>query len=306
MSTLYLNHNILINQVNYQKVLEKLIEIAKINKIITDMGYKQHIYSDIWSIQILNTTLSQLIYKLDDRDEVTIAILALINCGPYYFRDDEVKIVNIIPPVENESFSEELLNICFKDKQELIHSISDENQLTDIKYLIRDESEEHEVNNLIGLDGINTFFKDKFVPNKIEDVITQINKEQQNIVFLDSARKSAEMHDFMGRFIDVYKAINALNGELELIKKGINTFERQQSFTQITGFEISAESDRTMRNRKYKREREFLIQNRGVEIFEWHIKIGNKTRIHYFIDVINDIIYVGHCGKHLGTATYNS
>jgi hypothetical protein len=45
--------------------------------------------------------------------------------------------------------------------------------------------------------------------------------------------------------------------------------------------------------------RKYNIPTLGKKIFEWHIKIGIKTRVHFFIDKDNSKIYIGHCGEHL-------
>jgi len=45
---------------------------------------------------------------------------------------------------------------------------------------------------------------------------------------------------------------------------------------------------------------------KGNVLFEWHIKIGSETRIHFFIDKEEKKVYIGHCGKHLPIPSYKS
>lgn len=57
---------------------------------------------------------------------------------------------------------------------------------------------------------------------------------------------------------------------------------------------------------KFRRKRELNIPSKGKRLFEWHIKIGRTTRIHYYVDEEDEKVYIGYCGCHLGIPSYNS
>jgi hypothetical protein len=66
------------------------------------------------------------------------------------------------------------------------------------------------------------------------------------------------------------------------------------------------ESPEVLQNPRYRKHREFIIGSKGKALFDWHIKIGNETRIHFYIDREAKKIYIGHCGKHLPVPSYKS
>jgi len=90
------------------------------------------------------------------------------------------------------------------------------------------------------------------------------------------------------------------------VLEGVSDEVRTKVFFEETGFEISRESDMTLKVRRYRAEREFIVPGLGKQLFEWHVKIGRTIRIHFFIDRDNQKVYIGHCGRHLGTVSYNS
>lgn len=306
MGVFYLNHNILEFQITEQTLKEKIIEIIKVNHFLSSQSYNMYVYSNLWDITVLNQTLRSYLYKIS-KDEAIVFLLAFINAGPFYYDDGTATQLRINPSINGESFAKKILEICFKDKHSLIMSISDEIHLVNQLYEVSTGTFTHKIENHIGMEGISTYFENNFVPVNSKDIFRKVEEQYNDIVILDSAKKSAEQHNFMGRFNEIYKAIIALKDvELSLLSEGASIADRKKLFYENTGFEISPETDKTLKTPKYRREREFIIPEAGKVLFEWHIKIGNSTRIHYYIDKQNYKIYIGHCGKHLGTSSYNS
>jgi hypothetical protein len=142
--------------------------------------------------------------------------------------------------------------------------------------------------------------------HSIDDVFREVTRSHPSIEILPGTGKSAGRHNFKGAFHDVYKTVTALEKELSLLLEGVPDQQRMERFLQHTGFEISGESPEVLQNSKYRRYREFVIGSKGKMLFEWHIKIGNETRVHFFIDKEAKKIYIGHCGKHLPIPSYKS
>lgn len=65
---------------------------------------------------------------------------------------------------------------------------------------------------------------------------------------------------------------------------------------------ISPESDGTIN--KYGNERTFQLPDGNSQLFDLHIKMGDK-RIHFFPDNDKKIIYIGYIGEHLPIASEN-
>ncbi|KGA84645.1 hypothetical protein KQ41_02375 [Lysinibacillus fusiformis] len=307
MGIFYLNHNVLELQRSDQNLITKLKEITKINQYLDSQSFNMYVYSNLWNIPVLGGTLKSFLYRAN-RDEVSVVLLTLMNTGPFYYENSVVANLTITPNINGvSSFANKLLEICFKDKHSLVTSISDETYLINRSYEVSSGIITHEIVNHIGIEDLTTYFEQQFNPINIKDVFEKIEEQNYNIVILEDAKKSAQQHNFLGRFIEIYKVIIALEDiELSMLREGVPAAERKKIFFEQTGFEISSESDKTLNIRKYKREREFIIPVAGKVLFDWHIKIGNSTRIHYYIDKQNYKIYIGHCGKHLGTASYNS
>lgn len=137
-------------------------------------------------------------------------------------------------------------------------------------------------------------------------VFREIARSHPAIEILPAAGKSARRHNFKGAFHDVYKTVAALEKELGLFQERIPDPQRMEQFLRHTGFEISGESPEVLQNSRYRKHREFVIGSKGKSLFDWHIKIGNETRIHFYIDREAKKIYIGHCGKHLPVPSYRS
>ncbi|MGE5341761.1 MAG: hypothetical protein ACM3SY_09805 [Candidatus Omnitrophota bacterium] len=174
------------------------------------------------------------------------------------------------------------------------------------KYTLSSENRSQDILNLIGHEKLLRYFENRLTFNCIDEVFRKITEENPSIEILDSAWKSGKRHHFKGAFVDVYKTICALKSEMDLLLAGVSEIQRIETYLQQTGFEISGETNKTLENPKYRKYREFNIGSKGRVLFEWHIKIGNEIRIHYYIDKENKKIYIGHCGKHLPVPSFHS
>jgi hypothetical protein len=306
MSIFYLNHNIFESQKTVEELRNKLKETINIFHYLTKNNLRMHVYSNLWDITVLGETFRAYLYKLN-RDEVNLLILSLINTGPFYYEEMEESQIVINPNIPVRNFAAKLLEICFKDKHDLILSINGEPDLYHRIYELIKDHNSYRVENYIGLDDVKVYIESNLIPQNISQVFKNISQYSTNILILDSAIKASRQHNFQGKFKEVLNVITALEEvELPLLKEGVNDEERKRIFYESTGFEISKESEKTLKVKKYRNEREFFISGIGQVLFEWHIKIGLSTRIHYYIDKENSKIYVGHCGRHLGTVSYNS
>lgn len=307
MSIFYLNHNELEGIMDEEAVKTKLKEILNLFTLLNQEQLQMLVYSNFWDTRVLGKTLRSFLYNTQNRKEAKIFILGLINTGPFYYKENQQLNLLIQPEVPTDSFVTKLLSICFKDKHPLVLSLESEKHLKEKNYSISERHIFHEVNNYIGIEELKKYIGSIDNPVNITEVFETIQQKREKIILLDKSFKSARSHDFQKRFIDVLRALIALEEiELKLILEGVSEEQRIKLFFEYTGLEISKESSQTLRIPRYRREREITLPNIGTVLFEWHVKIGNTTRIHYFIDKEEQKVYIGHCGRHLGTASYNS
>lgn len=303
MEKLYFNHSALINS-SEQAVIACIVEIAAIKDILGSIPL--FVSDDFWGLHIQSGTLFSFLTKQGNRDKAIVLILALMNNGPHFHRPVLVPHLMIIPEVSQGCFAFDLMHTCFKDNQEHILSLLNEKILTHKKYTLSTKKLSLDIINLIGREKVLRYLENRLVFNSIEEVFQEIIKVNPSIKILESAWKSAKKHNFKGALFDVYKTICTLTSEMALLIDGIPEPQRIESFLKQTGFEISGETKKTLENPKYRERREFIIESKGKVLFEWHIKIGNEIRIHYFIDKENKKIYIAHCGSHLPVPSFRS
>lgn len=310
MSIFYLNHCIISSQKTVNSVKEKLDELISIQEHIKSKNAHLYIYSEFWNADLLDESISlnKFISEYYDTFTAITIIYPLVNSGPFY--DSIIENINIVvsPEVEMLNFVKKLFDACISDKQQLIASLSCENELIHSEYDITLNSNENvKLKNYLGKNQIDTYFNEDILFYDIESVIIDLDSILKRTEIMSTAKKSAKRYNFQGRHNDIHRAISALeNVELPLVIEGVNEEERNLCFYKSTGFEISKESVSTMSVTKYRRERKFVIDDGKTELFEWHIKVGRNIRIHYFVDKDKEKVYVGHCGKHLGTVSHNS
>jgi len=69
-------------------------------------------------------------------------------------------------------------------------------------------------------------------------------------------------------------------------------------------FEWSPESESTRSNRKLMQSRVFRMPQGGTAVFERHVRISARHRIHFIEDHANRTFVIGHIGDHLPTTRY--
>ena len=185
------------------------------------------------------------------------------------------------------------LQVCGQTFNQYIHTLSDRDIVEVITraiyngpYFNKQEAKEEEV--------------------QITPSISKVKREAQDLLYTCYID---QQENILSLAKEVYNGIVGLYEiELQNLLDGKNDKTRTKMFEESTGLEISKESEKTMNIKRYKEQRYYKIPDTGaVENFEWHIKIdGTHNRIHYFIDQKEKKVYIGHCGKHLDTADYNS
>lgn len=303
MKKIYFNHGILIGSVD-SAVMASIVEIAAIKEILGSVSLC--VSEDFWNLRIQSGTLFSFLTKHGNRDKAIVLILMMMNNGPHFHRLALNEHLVIIPGISQRCFAFELMHTCFNDKQEHVLSLVDEKILNHKQYTLSAGSRSQDIFNLIGKEEVLRYLENQLVFNSIEEVFQEITKVNPSIEILESAWKSARKHNFKGAFFDVYKTICTLKSEMALLIDGKPEPQRIESFCQQTGFEISGETKKTLENPRYRERREFIIESKGKVLFDWHIKIGNEIRIHYFIDKENKKIYIGHCGSHLPVPSFRS
>lgn len=307
--TLYFNHSSIENA-SMEEVRSYLEEIIKLRAKTIEEDESICFYQDFWDVKFCGNNLRNYLCSMKDKDPVKGIISSVMN-GPYYYNNVETNEILSEPHVNKEEFSNLLFNLCFKDDQHKLLSLKGERSLKERQYIINhyiDAEVNFEVFNYIGENGLEELFLRRCNFKTVNEVFDDLQKKYDCLIILDSAKKSAKKHDFRGCYSDIHEAIGKLiEIELPMLLVGENDEVRKRKFHSGCGMEISKETSETLAVDRYRKEREFIIPEVGKVLCQWHIKLhGNKTRIHYHIDKDNKKVYIAHCGKHLGTASYKS
>lgn len=285
-----------------------LNEIVSIKSHVRKNKEQLLFYQNFWNMDFCRVNIKDYIFKMKNRECAKEIINSVMN-GPYYYDCALTEDVIINPKVDKDCFGNMLLGICLNDGQDKIISLREEKDLCSQCYkMLKNNGRAASIQNLIGYETINEYFENKITFKTIGDVFDRMEADFKNVIILEEAKKSAKKHDFRNCYGDVYNGISALIAvELPLIIEGKSDEVRKKKFLETCKLEISRESEETLNIERYRKEREFVIPKLGKVLFEWHIKVdGSNTRIHYYIDKKKRKIYIGHCGRHLGTAGYKS
>ncbi|TNJ64016.1 hypothetical protein FE784_22140 [Paenibacillus hemerocallicola] len=308
MTDLYFNHSFLIGS-DAADIQSGLKEIAALTDCVRKEGASLRFYEMLWQTQLVDgQSLLQYLYRLPKSEDLKL-VMGYVDQGPH-FKDRPIAAnLTIVPDVPADTYANKLLHICFADKCEGVVSPASERVLSNRVYSLSTSVDTMDVWNMIGVEAVRAILRRLNRFTKIEEVLSDIEgRDSGQLNILDSAKKSAKRHDFLGRFRQVHEALLALERiELQNVLAGMEEVERIRIFRQATGLEISKESPETLKDSYYRKQRQFMIPGgTEKELFEWHVKIGNHIRIHYFVDKQHRTIYVGHCGKHLDVASYRS
>lgn len=287
------------------KVEEILLEMIQLIDVMRKKQATFYVVQNFWSLQVFGKTMQQYLYEQQNIDKQLVIIMAIMDSGPYFewIEDlDRYPKLFCSPEIQNRSFEYPFLYTCYLEQQKLIISHKEPYFLVNEQYDVFVDGQSFSVQNLLGVEGVLQYYDECSPLMSIADVFEKVENEFLDIVILPSAKKSAARHHFKSQFAEVYSVLMNLH-HLVLDDKQAMT---EQNFYERTGFKISDESDATLQVRRLRQEGEFVIPGLGKKLFSWHIKIGNEIRIHYYIDRSNNKIYIGHCGAHLGTVSYNS
>ncbi len=115
---------------------------------------------------------------------------------------------------------------------------------------------------------------------------------------------------------NAYTSASNINGSspervytvLEILAKVGDSYFQQTTNNSIVyllneeGVRCSGESSQTMD--RYGNERVFHHRGKSSQM-KMHLKVGRNLRIYFDIDIENQKIMIGYCGKHLRTVTDN-
>jgi len=213
---------------------------------------------------------------------------------------------NLKYPIDNLYFKNDsnktqyltwFLNLCKNNNQNLFLSLSNDNLFNEEQYNVEDFL----IDNYKNIEKFKEYCDSIPKFSSIINVVDYINHNYQNkIQFLSTAKKSSRQ--ISNDNITCVQICKALESLINIILPHGNNLPKNiiDKFEQESGFKISKESEQTINNSFCRDKRTFYILNEPY-IFDNHIKIDDKIRIHYYIKDGN--IYIGHCGKHLPTAT---
>jgi hypothetical protein len=107
------------------------------------------------------------------------------------------------------------------------------------------------------------------------------------------------------------QSLGAENPILQLIKNRLSELEdyckgwTDEAFEPKSLRNVSPESQVTLQNSKYSKERTFLCPDGKERVFSWHAKLSFGWRIYFFPNEQRKMI-VGYVGCHLRTAKYSN
>lgn len=214
---------------------------------------------------------------------------------------------NIIPSTDNYYFVE-LMSLCYRDLNELILSLKNEDEFLSDKYQINKNSEIFEVNNIIGKNELEQYCLYNPAPESVSEVFEKAENEFKHIKFTEKAFTTVQSRaDILKQFglsnlLDIFRALEEIVYPFFCRNSSLTQKQIQNEFKRKTKIEYSDESETTMQ--KYGYQREVLINGKKVKM-RYHIKIKTDVRIYFKYIEEEDCIYIGHSGQHLDVAKRN-
>lgn len=292
----YFNENYLIKSEEHRSI--NLKEIKEIYDLLEGNNSKIYIKEDFDYSKV--ATKTEYIIALSILKK--FKILSYENC-------DILDTNDIYPCIYNDRFIE-LISLCFNNKNDKIISNSYEDEVIHNEYEI-DINEEHKrIINLVGIDKVKKFLMLNPTPQNISEVFERISNQFSHIKFTDISYKTAnsrwEIYTQFGleRLVEIFEVLEILvypflkGDNIGCTEKDIiSEFKKQTN-----GVEFSRESNATMKNKNYAKQRTITINGREIKM-SYHIKVSDN-RIYFEYDKFNNCIYIGHCGGHLYTVKY--
>lgn len=116
---------------------------------------------------------------------------------------------------------------------------------------------------------------------------------------------------FCDAVTDQLQSLGAEDRILQLVKNRLSELEDYCKSWSDEAFEpkslrnVSPESQVTLQNPKYSKERTFLCPDGQQKVFSWHVKLSFGWRIYFFPNEQKKMI-IGYVGCHLRTAKYSN
>lgn len=298
MDYIYFNHRGLedSDEDNLQILLQ---EMSNKISICRDNNLTVGFYKEIYNIPLINFNSTFINYICSNdkyRDFCTLIIKYIdeniiypcVNCENLY--------------KENLDFRQWFLNVCVQDNISSFISLSNDIILNEVLYTESKKS----ISNYIDIDSLKNFINSKTnYYASITKVFNDIaDKYSDKITILPSARSSANQISSNSKaYNNIYCAMEGLVTIILPTNNNTLTKEISDNYYKNTSFKISKESQKTANLPRCRRRRTFTIDGNSY-LFLNHVKIGNDIRIHYYI--LDNKLYIGHCGKHLPTSTSRS
>lgn len=294
----YLNENHLI--VNKENIVDNLKEIKQFYDLLKAKNYKLCIKENLdldYKELGFNNSIKIALSFLQHLESISTTEVNMLECN------------DIEPEVRENYYFIELISLCYRDSNELILSLNNENEILHPEYIVKNDNKFNVIKNIVGKDALSDFLIFNPVPQSINEVFEKAEKEFPHIKFTkkayDTANQRAHIYKQFGfnRLLNIFKIIETLiyfflKGDLP----GHNQKTIEEEFKrQTNGVEFSHESYSTMQ--KYGYQREVTINGKKTTM-TYHIK-PSDNRIYFIYNETDDCIYIGHSGRHLDIASEN-
>lgn len=294
----YLNENYLVKSTeNEKEFISSLKEIKELYDFLNKKNYKMYIKDNL-----------DIDYKQFSKNRdimMNIPFLSKIHC--INTSCNMLNKADITPEIDNYYFVE-LVSLCYRDNNELVLSLKNEDEAVNDQYVINKNNTQLNIENIIGRLKLQEYCQHNPAPQSASEVFERAENEFSHIKFTKIAFDSVKLReDILKQFgfnnlFDIFKAVEEIIYPFYNGNSGTTIKEIFNVFKEKTGLECSDESDATMN--KYGSQREATIKGEKVKM-RYHIKIKNDVRIYFKYSEEDDCIYIGHSGKHLSIASKN-
>jgi len=290
-----------------RKAIKNEVQVIRTNNTIGNNWYKFH-YADDFS-------LSQWVEQQKDKDykRHIRSIMDKTECPLVSSEDFEV-----LSALENSDFElpgekpkdVSSLGAAFLLKTSAVSFCSSpqwDSIVIDIVHLYLDGAssriirEDCSADNVSQLDHLTSFL-DRIKKERrdsreyLKSIKVKGNKDFPNLIFCPSTIKIFN-HLEVSSFL-----LEKINYALDKLNSAITQANSDFDLIDMTGLNISGESDSTKQNKKLIKYRKFKLPNGEFRIFDLHVKnFPNYQRLYFLPDYDNHRIFIGYFGKHLPT-----
>lgn len=302
INSIYFNHYglLICNEANFKSLLKELIDSIDFCR---NNQCQLAIYWDLYSICLSFSPKNFVDFLCSNKDFYNYSVVLfdyLSKCKKYPSSD-----LDLIQLKKSISFWDGFVMVCDHDGPDVVLSLSNDNYV-DSFFAKKNYGL---ISNVKSKADLNIYIKNSIKFKSIMEVFEYIKKcHGDKFDYISNSVKHSCRQ--LGWDFDtcrkIYVAITCL---IEIILPfGSNDLTKsiQDEFKKESKFEISGETPQTLSDRNYKAKRSFAINGKKY-LFENHVKIKNNNeyiRIHFYI--LNNVLYIGYCGKHLPTSTQST